>query len=159
MFWAARGGELEHLFLLRIKTGAQVRSHDGAEIIAAAEHPVADASHEIIHKVAQTARNYAQHFCESFPTAAQRSQNIKRSVRAHEQGAVSGEDDEAVRQAGETVRRHARLDGFALQWSKPEGTSGAVVFKNELHGAVAQAAVAIVENIFGFLREREHRKA
>jgi hypothetical protein len=33
------------------------------------------------------------------------------------------------------------------------------VFKNELHGAVAQAAVAIVENIFGFLREREHRKA
>jgi hypothetical protein len=33
------------------------------------------------------------------------------------------------------------------------------VFKNEFHCAVAQAAVAIVENIFGFLRDREHTKA
>ena len=145
--------------MLRIKTRAQVRRHDGAEIIAAAEHPVADASDEVVHKVAQTARNYTQYFCESFPTAAQRSQNIKRSIRAHEQAAVPGEDDEGVREAGPLVGRHESLDGFALQRSKPKGVSGAVVFKNEFHCAVAQAAVAIVENIFGFLRDREHTKA
>jgi len=33
------------------------------------------------------------------------------------------------------------------------------MLKDKLHGAMAQAAVAIVEDVFGFLRGWEHGKA
>lgn len=125
------------MLLLRIKARSQIRRDDRAQIIAAAEEPIADTRNEIIHKVAQAARNCTQYFCEDFPAAAQAFEDVKRSIRAHEEGAFSSQDNEAVGKVRAAVRRDARLKCFPLQRSKSEGGSRAVVLKDELHGAMA----------------------
>jgi len=121
-----------------------------------AEQPIAAASHEIIHKVAQTARKCTQYFREDFPNATEAPQDVKRSVGSQQQGAVSSKHDERVRQFGTPVGRHAGSDGFPLQRRKSEGVSRTVVFQHEFYAAVAQAAVAVVEDIFDVLREWWH---
>jgi nicotinamide riboside transporter PnuC len=46
-----------------------------------------------------------------------------------------------------------------LQGREPKGAFGAIMFQNKFYGAMAQAAVAVIENIFGLWRDWEHRKA
>lgn len=125
------------MFLLRIKARSQIGRDDRAEIVAAAEQAIADARHEIIHKVAQTARNCAQYVCEDFPATTQAFEDVKRSVRAQQQSVFSREDNETVRKVRLALRRDARLKCFPLERSKSEGGSRAVVLKDELHGAMA----------------------
>ena len=48
---------------------------------------------------------------------------------------------------------------LALQRGEPEGISCAVVLQDKLYGAMTQAAVAIIEDVFGILRDWQHRKA
>ena len=53
-------------------------------------------------------------------------------------------------------RRNPRLEGFALQRGEAKGAAGAVVFQDKFHGAVAEAAVAVVEEDFGVGGGRGH---
>lgn len=67
----------------------------------------------------------------------------------NEKCAVAYENDDAIGQAGAAVGGDARLKRVALQRGESKGAAGRVVAQNEQHGAMAEAAVTVVEKQFG----------
>jgi hypothetical protein len=108
---------------LRIETRTPSRRHDWAQIILTAEHAVADPRDEIVHHVAQRARDQTQNIGQGSPSAAQPPHDVERGIRAREQRSTAGEDNEGVGQAGALLWRQERLYCFALQRREPEGSS------------------------------------
>jgi hypothetical protein len=135
-----------------IEPGAQARRHDGAEIVTRAKDSIADTSDEIVAGVAKRARNEREKIAEKAPSAAEAKQDVDRSIGADEERSVAGEDDDAVRQTGATLGRHAGLERLALERREAEGAAFGIVPKDKQDGAMAEAAVAVVEKQLGLGR-------
>ena len=144
---------------LRVEPRSQILRDDRAKIVLPTKHPVANARNEIVRGVTQTARDHSENIRQNRPPASQPSHHVNRGVRAYQEIAAVSEYHERVWQSEPSLRRHAQLERLALQRSEPESISCAVVLQDKLHGAVAQTAVAIVEDVFGILRDWQHRKA
>jgi hypothetical protein len=141
---------------LGIKSLALFRRHERAHFIAAAESPVANAGYEIIDKVARRAGNYRQRVAERFQSATKAAQNMHEGVRARQQAAVAGKNHDAVGQAGLLDGGYPGRERLSMKRREPKGVAGAIVLQNKFHGAVAQRAVAIIEEHFGAGRSGRH---
>jgi hypothetical protein len=130
--------------------------HDRTQIQARAKHTIANPRDQIIDHVPQRPRDYREHACKSPPPAAQTPQNVKEGIRTHQQDTVLGQHDDAVRQARLRVCGNQRLKRGALQRCESKPASRTVVPEREPDRAVAQAAMAVVENHLGVGGGRQH---
>ena len=81
---------------------------------------------------------------------------MNRRVGSCEESPVGSLNDNTVWQPSAEFRRHLRFECLPLERCETKRISGAIVLEHEFHGAVAQGAVSVVKENFGFFVSRRH---
>jgi hypothetical protein len=133
---------------LRQKSITQIRRDDRAEIILAPEDAIPSAGYKIVNRVAQSVRHNCQDARLEGPDTAQTAKDVKKGVGTKEEVATFCKHDDAVRESGAALGGYLLQEGAPLQRREEKSVARAVMAQNELHGAMAKAAVTVVEENF-----------
>ena len=106
---------------------------------------------EIVGEIAKGSRNDSDNRSQDPPSASEPPQNVNEGIGADEQRARGGFGGHAIGQRGALVNRNARLESHALQRCESERRACGIVLENKLHAAMAEPAVSVVIQDFGWL--------
>jgi hypothetical protein len=134
---------------LEIETRPKFRGNDRTQVFPFAENTVANARDKIIGPIAERPRNYSKECRDELPASAKPPENVEEGIRSHKQGALSSKHDDSIGQTHAVRNRNPPEKCVALQWRESKSIPGSVIPEHELHAAVAQAAVPIVEDQLG----------
>ena len=133
---------------LRQKTSAQFGRHDGTEIVFLAKDAVANSGYEIVNRISDRPGKYCGESGDKAPKAADVAEDVDESAGTSEDAAAGGENDDAIREVFACCGRDNFFDCVALQRRELKDT-GTIASQDEFHRAVAEGAVAVVEDDFG----------
>lgn len=137
-----------------VKASAQLGWRDGANIVEPAEYPVADAYNEIVHTIANRARNDGSCNSDEFPKAAKTAKHMNHAVGPNQKPVIACEHDHAVRQCCATLYGHNRFESGTVQRRESKFDACAVSLDHKPNKALAESARSVVEDSF-CLRHRK----
>ena len=119
---------------------SQLRRYDQADLGSVQEDFVSTPRDEIVDGVGNRTRQEKEQSSKANPHAIQSPDDMDRCRRAHENAAVSGQDDKAVRQSYSLSGRNEGLEGLSSQRRKSKLAFADVLPDDETHSPVAKPA-------------------